>query len=98
MDSYVCLGRPGNESTFHALPHGAGRVLGKEASAERFDPTEVEAEIENRGVRLYRYGSDNIAGQAPWGFKNVAHVVDAMVAMDLGRPVVRVRPLAALKG
>jgi tRNA-splicing ligase RtcB len=98
MDSYVCLGRPGNESTFHALPHGAGRVLGKEASAERFDPTEVQAEIENRGVRLYRYGSDNIAGQAPWGFKNVAHVVDAMVAMDLGRPVVRVRPLAALKG
>ena len=97
-DSYVCLGRPGNESTFHALPHGAGRVLGKEQSAERFDSTEVEAEIESRGVRLYRYGSDNIAGQAPWGFKNVAHVVDAMVAMDLGRPVVRVRPLAALKG
>ena len=98
MDSYVCLGRRGNEATFHALPHGAGRVLGKEQSAARFDSSQVEAEIENRGVRLYRYGSDNIAGQAPWGFKNVAHVVDAMVAMDLGRPVVRVRPLAALKG
>jgi tRNA-splicing ligase RtcB len=97
-DSFVCLGRPGIESTYDALPHGAGRVLGKEQSAERFDPAEVVAEVENRGVRLYRYGSDNIAGQAPWGFKNVAHVVRAMTELDLLRPVVRVRPLAALKG
>ena len=97
-DSYICLGRPGNESTFHSAPHGAGRVIAKEDSGQRFDAAEVEAEIENRGVRLYRYETDNIAGQAPWGFKNVTQVVDAMASLDLLRPVVRVRPLAALKG
>jgi len=98
MDSYICLGRAGNESTFHSAPHGAGRVLGKDESAERYDPTAVEDDVRQRGVRLYRYHSDNIAGQAPWSFKNVAHVVDAMAAQDLLRPVVRLRPLAALKG
>jgi tRNA-splicing ligase RtcB len=97
-DSYVCLGRTGNESTFHSAPHGAGRVLGKDESAQRYDPDVVEADVRQRGVRLYRYHSDNIAGQAPWSFKNVAEVVDAMASQSLLRPVVRLRPLAALKG
>lgn len=97
-DSYICLGQPGNASTFHSGPHGAGRVLSKDESAARFDPGEVEADVQQRGVRLYRYHSDNIAGQAPWGFKSVSRVVEAMASQDLMRPVVRLRPLAALKG
>lgn len=97
-DSYICLGAEGNDSTFHSAPHGAGRVLSKDESAERYDPTAVEDDIRQRGVRLYRYHADNIAGQAPWGFKNVSHVVDAMASQKLLRPVVRLRPLAALKG
>jgi tRNA-splicing ligase RtcB len=97
-DSFICLGRPGNARTFHSAPHGAGRVLGKDESASRFDPDVVEADVRSRGVRLYRYHSDNIAGQAPWGFKNVSDVVQAMSSQDLLRPVVRVRPIAALKG
>lgn len=97
-DSFICLGLAGNDSTFHSAPHGAGRVIGKEESGQRFDAAEVEADIANRGVRLYRYETDNIAGQSPWGFKDVSHVVDAMASQNLLRPVVRVRPLAALKG
>lgn len=97
-DSYICLGREGNTSTYHSAPHGAGRVIGKDESAQRFDPDEVEADVKKRGVRLYRYNTDNIAGQAPWGFKNVANVVDSMASRDLLRAVVRLRPLAALKG
>jgi RNA-splicing ligase RtcB len=50
------------------------------------------------GVRLYRYGTDNIAGQSPASFKSVRAVVEAMVAFDLVRPVARTRPLAVLKG
>lgn len=98
MDSYVVLGRPGIANTFHSAPHGAGRVLGKVEAGEKYDQAEVEADVRGRGVRLYRYGTDNIAGQAPWSFKNVAQVVDSMSSMDLLRPVVRLRPLAALKG
>jgi len=96
-DSYICLGGA-NESTFHSAPHGAGRVLGKDESAQLYDPDVVEADVRERGVRLYRYHADNIAGQAPWSFKNVAEVVDAMASQSLLRPVVRLRPLAALKG
>ena len=39
-----------------------------------------------------------VAGQAPASFKDVRRVVDAMTALDLIRPVVRLRPIAVLKG
>lgn len=98
MDSYICLPLPGIDDTFHSGPHGAGRVLSKADAATQYDPAEVEAEIRERGVRLYRYQTDNIAGQAPRSFKNVSQVVETMIRQNLMRPVVRLRPLAALKG
>lgn len=96
--SYIGVTQPGVVSTFHSVAHGAGRVMEKVHAAERFDPEQVERDLGSYGVRLYRYGTDNIAGQAPASFKNVRGVVEAMVAFDLIRPVVRLRPLAVLKG
>jgi RNA-splicing ligase RtcB len=58
----------------------------------------VESEVSMNGVRLYRYGVDNIAGQAPVSFKNVHSVMEAMASLNLIRPVVRLRPVAVLKG
>jgi tRNA-splicing ligase RtcB len=96
--SYIAVTRPGVSATFHSVAHGAGRVMEKVHAAEQFDPEQVERDLGSVGVRLYRYGTDNIAGQAPASFKNVRGVVEAMEAFDLIRPVVRVRPLAVLKG
>jgi tRNA-splicing ligase RtcB len=98
MDSYVCLPLPGADQAFHSGPHGAGRVMQKTEAAAQFDPAAVEAEVRDLGVRLYRYDADNIAGQAPRSFKDVGRVVATMMQHDLMRPVVRLRPLAALKG
>ena len=97
-ESYIGVTRPGAASTFHSVAHGAGRVMEKVHAAVRFDPVEVERDLGTVGVRLYRYGTDNIAGQAPASFKNVRRVVEAMTTFDLIRPVVRLRPLAVLKG
>ena len=60
--------------------------------------TQIETDSHDQGVRLYRYHTDNIAGQAPASFKNVTHVMDAMTDLDLIRPVARLRPIAVLKG
>jgi tRNA-splicing ligase RtcB len=97
-DSFIGVVRPGAGQTFHSVAHGAGRVLEKVRAAEVFDEGEIEDSVRRQGVRLYRYGADNIAGQAPASFKNVKGVVEAMVALDLVRPVARVRPIAVLKG
>jgi tRNA-splicing ligase RtcB len=97
-DSYIGVAQPGVAATFHSVAHGAGRVMQKVEAAETYDPSDVESGVRSRGIRLYRYGTDNIAGQAPASFKNVQRVVEAMEALDLIRPVVRLRPVAVLKG
>jgi tRNA-splicing ligase RtcB len=97
-DSYVAVTQPGVAESFHSVAHGAGRLLEKVQANDAFNPAEVEGDVRSRGIRLYRYFSDNISGQAPGAFKNVHRVVEAMAAFDLIRPVVRLRPLAVLKG
>lgn len=84
--------------TFCSVNHGAGRVMDKPDALARFTEQQVHSEMEAKNIRLYRYGSDNIAEQAPSSFKDISQVIHAMSALSLARPVVRVRPVAVLKG
>jgi tRNA-splicing ligase RtcB len=97
-DSYLALARPGVEGSFHSVAHGAGRVLDKGAAAATYAEEQVEGEMRSRGIRLYRYGADAIGGQAPASFKNVHRVLEVMAELDMIRPVLRLRPIAVLKG
>jgi tRNA-splicing ligase RtcB len=96
--SYIGVTARGVERTFHSVAHGAGRTMEKISAAERFDPEQIARDLATEGIRLYRYGTDTIAGQAPASFKDVHAVVEAMTAFELIRPVVRLRPIAVLKG
>lgn len=84
--------------TFCSVNHGAGRVLDKPEALARFTEQQVHSEMESKNIRLYRYGTDNIAEQAPSSFKDISQVIRAMTALALARLVVRVRPVAILKG
>ena len=64
-ESYIAVTDDGVEQTFHSVAHGAGRTIEKIHAAEQFDPEQVERDLGSGGIRLYRYGTDNIAGQAP---------------------------------
>jgi tRNA-splicing ligase RtcB len=97
-DSYVGVAGEKAVETFYSVNHGAGRVLDKSEALSRFTEAQIEREMLNKNIRLYRYGSDKIAEQAPASFKNIAQVIEAMSAMLLATPVVRLRPLAVLKG
>ncbi len=97
-DSYLALAAPGVVASFCSLPHGAGRIVEKADAARQYDPHAVEALVRARGVRLYRYDADNIAGQSPASFKDVSRVVEAMTALRMMRPVARLSPVAVLKG
>jgi len=96
--SYLGVTRPGVQSTFHSVAHGAGRVMEKADAKKAYDASQVEEELEQQGIRLYRIGEDNIGGQAPAAFKNPHHVLEAMMDHDLVQPVARLKPIAVLKG
>jgi tRNA-splicing ligase RtcB len=97
-DSYVGVGVEGNAATYHSANHGAGRVLDKPQAMAQWSEQAVEDEMAARRIRLYRAGTMNIAEQAPGSFKDIRKVIDVMRGLHIAQPVVRVRPLATLKG
>lgn len=97
-DSFIGVPDERVVDTFFSVNHGAGRVMDKPEARARFSEEQVEREMRIKNIRLYRYGSDNIAEQAPGSFKDIGAVVAALSSLSLARPVVRLRPLAVLKG
>jgi tRNA-splicing ligase RtcB len=97
-DSFIAVASEGAAAAFHSVNHGAGRVLDKPDAAAHFNEGQVLMEMQRKNIRLYRYGIDNIVEQAPGSFKDVLQVGRAVSALGLAKPVVRLRPVAVLKG
>ena len=96
--SYIGVAGEGAVEAWHSVNHGAGRVLDKPEATARYSTDDVQREMREKGIRLYRYGAGDIAEQAPGSFKDISQVVRAMQAHALATLVVRLRPLATLKG
>ncbi|HEY3216875.1 MAG TPA: RtcB family protein [Candidatus Eisenbacteria bacterium] len=96
-DSFIGVAAEGALEAYCSVNHGAGRQLDKPEAAARFTAAMVEDEMRSRNIRLYRYGSGDIAEQAPGAFKDISEVVRAMATLKLARPVARVTPVAVLK-
>ena len=96
--SYIGVAAEGAVDTYHSVNHGAGRVLDKPEAAARYSTADIQREMYEKGIRLYRYGGADIAEQAPGSFKDISQVVQAMRAHALATLVVRLKPLATLKG
>jgi tRNA-splicing ligase RtcB len=96
--SYIGVADENAMATFFSVNHGAGRVMDKPEAMAHFTAAQVEKEMRDKNIRLYRYGADNIAEQAPGSFKDISQVIQAMSALKLAKPVVRLRPVAVLKG
>ncbi|NUO82820.1 RtcB family protein [candidate division KSB1 bacterium] len=97
-DSFIGVADEGALAAFGSVNHGAGRLLDKPEAMAQFSEAQVEREMRAKNIRLYRYGSDNIAEQAPSSFKDITQVIEAMSSLKLAKPVVRLRPMAVLKG
>ena len=94
--SYFCVPLKGVESTFYSVYHGAGRVLEKAEARDTISMKKFQEEMQH--VRLYRYGVGDIVEEAPSSFKDVTAVLEAMEYHQLAKPVVKLKPLAFLKG
>ncbi|MEZ4747582.1 MAG: RtcB family protein [Calditrichia bacterium] len=97
-DSYIAVASEGAHHTFCSTNHGAGRLLDKPEAGTTFGEAQVLEQMQSRGIRLYRYGNSDVTEQAPGAFKNIDNVLNVMEQFDIAKGVVKVRPLATLKG
>jgi len=97
--SYVLAGTDtGMKGTFGSTCHGAGRALSRTASRRKLDYTDVLADLKRRGISIRVASPKLVTEEAPQSYKDVENVVDTCVAAGISRKVVKLRPIAVVKG
>jgi len=101
--SYIVEGL-GNEESFSSCSHGAGRKMGRAEACRNLTPEECDRAM--NGVVFDRWTLSKVRGankkklpdlsEAPLAYKDIDAVIEA--ELDLIKPLVRLRPLAVVKG
>jgi tRNA-splicing ligase RtcB len=97
--SYILVGtEEGMTQAFGSACHGAGRAMSRTQAKRKWHGREVVKELEERGIIIRGHSYSGIAEEAPDSYKDVTAVVEAAHHANLARKVVRVKPIACVKG
>jgi tRNA-splicing ligase RtcB len=83
--SYIVRGK-GNAESFHSCSHGAGRTMSRTEAKKRFNWTDTQRFLRERGVTLISAGLDEV----PMAYKDIDAVMAAQ--RDLVEPLARFDP------
>lgn len=97
--SYVLVGtKEAEEQTFGTVCHGAGRRMSRSAAKKRITGAEVRKELELRGIIVECASPRGLAEEAPLAYKDVDDVIDVVATAKLAKKVVKLKPIAVIKG
>ncbi len=97
--SYILVGCDKSEElAWSSACHGAGRALSRRQAKKRWTGKEIIESLEKRGILVRAASKKGAAEEAPDAYKNVDLVVDSTHNAGLARKVVKLKPLACIKG
>jgi len=97
--SYVLVGtKKAMEVSFASTAHGAGRLLSRTGAKQTLSPEKIRKELEDYGVYIKAGSIKGIVEEAPEAYKDVNEVVKVSDELGIGKLVVRLKPLAVIKG
>jgi len=96
--SYVLVGTKEAEEAFYSTCHGAGRTMSRHAAIRSLSGKEIIYQLKRKGIVVKCYSLKGIAEEAPQAYKNVDEVVEVVHNAGLSKKVVKLLPLAVIKG
>jgi len=96
--SYITIPAPKAKDPWWSAPHGAGRWMSRAAAIRTKPPREVIEELERKGVMVRAATMRELSEETPEAYKDVDRVVDVGARAQLLKPVVRLVPIAVIKG
>jgi len=96
--SFVLRGAPGSRASLGSACHGAGRLLSRSEAKRRFSASEVQRDLERKGIYVRGASRETIVEEVPAAYKDVADVVGVVDAGGLAARVARIRPVGCVKG
>lgn len=84
--------------SFGSAPHGAGRLLSRNAGLKLRKANEVRQMLAAQGIIVQARTGSTLAEEQPEVYKDVDEVVNVAAGVGLARPVARLRPVGGIKG
>ncbi len=84
--------------TFGSTCHGAGRVMSRMQAKKTARGRNLDKELQDRGVIARYRGKGTFAEEMPYAYKDVADVVNVVDLAGVSKKVVKLKPLAVIKG
>ncbi|MEM2795066.1 MAG: RtcB family protein, partial [Thermofilaceae archaeon] len=97
--SYILVGTTKSmELTFGSAPHGAGRVLSREAAKREYRGSSIAETLERRGIVVRAASLAVVAEEAPGAYKDVDRVAEIADRTGIAKRIVRLIPISVVKG
>lgn len=97
--SYVLTGtEKGMEETFGSTCHGAGRAQSRNKSRRNLSYQEVLDKLAEKGISIRVASPKLVMEEAPESYKDVTEVVDTCHHAGISKKVIKLRPIAVIKG
>ncbi len=97
--SWLMAGPYSNQNqAFGSACHGAGRALSRTAARNQINAKAKENELRDKGIIVQAASKNILSEEAPEAYKNVDRVIENTAKANLARPVLRVEPMAVIKG
>jgi len=96
--SYLLVGTEIGKVSFYSTAHGAGRVSSRSAMIRTMRSEQIKDELERKGILVKAASWKGIVEEAPQAYKDIDEVADVSDKAGIGRRVVRLVPLACIKG
>ena len=97
--SYVLVGtKKAEEVSFASTAHGAGRVSSRTYAIKNLNAEDIEKELKQKGIELKSGSRKGIVEEAPQVYKDVDEVVNVSHKAGIGNLVVKLKPIAVVKG
>ena len=97
--SYILVGQEKSlEESFGSTCHGAGRRMSRSRAKREIRGSELKESLEAKGITINAGSMSGLAEEAPQAYKDVDEVVEIVHQAGIARKVVRLKPVAVVKG
>lgn len=96
--SYLLAGCESGAQTWFTTAHGSGRTMGRKEAMRRFRGDTLQADMEKRGILVKTASLSGLAEEAGAAYKDIDEVIETAHAAGISRKVVKLVPIANVKG
>lgn len=97
--SFVLVGtNKAMSETFGSTCHGAGRVMSRSQALREEEVNTIINSLNKKGIKIKAESKKTIVEESPDAYKDVQDVVDVLHEEGISTKVVKLRPIAVMKG